>query len=952
VSKEGLSRAQPAAPASDAGQAATPLVGVAARGAVVFGAAFGALLCVVSLLQLLAAGGPTLRSGVHLALGLALGAAAALGQRLIGRGHARMAALVVMWALLLGVTWLAWVLGIGLHAVMLGGLCLLVAVAGLLLGLRAAAALAAGYLLCVLALYGAEFAGVIEGAARAASAPLGERLLAHAMLMGAGLLAAALLHRMVGAQVAAAVAEQQRLAELLQIGIDWTWEMDAKGRITAVSPSFEASTGRTVAEFMQLGQPGGPQILPGEGYTALLEDMRARRPYREREVTFRCTDGTQIFVIGNGQPVLGADGRVLRWIGATRNVTHERLAERERARTRAMLDRMVHTSPDAICVARGNGEIRLCNQGFAQLVGRPEAEVLGKSGVELGLWSLDESIRLRDALRRDGATRDFRTRLRTQAGDERQVSLSAGVFAWDGEDVAVISVRDITELERARRESELIVHNARVGIAFVRMGVFERVNPQLERMLGRRAGELIGRPTLEALAGVGDPEAYVQQTRQALSRGELVDDERDFLRPDGSTIRLRLRAQSIEPGHVALGTIWVAEDVTEERRVEQALAAARAQAEAASQAKSSFLATMSHEIRTPLNGVLGLAQLLQEPGVSAERRAEYLRHLLASAAQLSGLVSDVLDLSKIEAGHLQLESLPFDLHELLDSVFESQAALGRERGLQMRLVLAPGLPRRVVGDAMRVRQILANLLGNALKFTPRGHVTLAASTTRAGALLLAVRDSGIGFEPAASERLFSPFSQADSSTTRRFGGTGLGLSICRELAERMGGSAHGQSTGPGQGSTFWVELPLPAADDDAGAVAPHGATTGRLQGMTVLLAEDNEVNRLIVRTMLERHGAAVLEAEDGALAVAHATREAARLDAILMDLHMPSLDGLAATRLLRAQPATSGVPIVALSAAVLESARQQAAAAGMLDFLAKPVAEAELVRVLTALRRA
>ncbi|RZL31925.1 MAG: response regulator, partial [Rubrivivax sp.] len=361
-----------------------------------------------------------------------------------------------------------------------------------------------------------------------------------------------------------------------------------------------------------------------------------------------------------------------------------------------------------------------------------------------------------------------------------------------------------------------------------------------------------------------------------------------------------------------------------------------------------FLATVSHEIRTPLNGVLGLARLLQAAEGDDPRRAQYVDHLAAAAESLNEIVSNVLDLSKIEAGHLELEKIEFDLHALTEASFEGCAALGRERGLDMRIDISPGLPRLVIGDSVRVRQILANFLVNALKFTERGGIRLSVAPAGPDRVRFSVQDTGIGVPRDLQTRLFRPFAQADDSTTRRFGGTGLGLSICRELAARMDGSVGVDSDGA-TGSTFWANLALPTSltvDDTATRRRIPIAQLCPLAGQRLLVAEDNPVNRLIIGALLQRLGAEVIEAEDGEQAVAIARAEGHRLDGVLMDLHMPKVDGLEATALLRGDPATARLPIHAFTAAVLDQERQAALAAGMNGFIAKPVDEAEVIRVL------
>ena len=314
---------------------------------------------------------------------------------------------------------------------------------------------------------------------------------------------------------------------------------------------------------------------------------------------------------------------------------------------------------------------------------------------------------------------------------------------------------------------------------------FERVNPQREVMLGRPLGSLVGQSTAVMFTDRERFEEFAALSDAHQRRGETVDLERVVRRPDGGTLLTRLRARAVDPERPReAGTIWVVEDITERRQTELELASAKLLAEAANQAKSAFLATMSHEIRTPLNGVLGLARLLQDER-DERRRAEYLGHLVDAAQTLAGLVSDVLDLSKIEAGRVVLEDIGFDLHGLVSSTFHSFAPLAAE-----------------------------------------------------GMVRLAVQDSGIGIAPEARERLFMPFSQADSSTTRRFGGTGLGLSICRELAVSMGGRVGAESE-VDRGSRFWVELPLRPGVSAAQAATEQAEQTRALAGLTVLVAEDN-----------------------------------------------------------------------------------------------------------------
>jgi PAS domain S-box-containing protein len=510
----------------------------------------------------------------------------------------------------------------------------------------------------------------------------------------------------------------------------------------------------------------------------------------------------------------------------------------------------------------------------------------------------------------------------------------------------------VTQEQRDRLEYAAILDSAMVGVAFLRNRRFEIVNARLEEMFGWARGEIHGQsgevvwPTFRDYLAVG------RLTTPMLKRGEAVDFEHQVRRRDGSLFWCHLRGRAVDGMNPANGTIWIAEDITQRRAAEAALAAAKEAAEAANRAKSMFLANTSHEIRTPLNGVLGLARLALEPGVDAEHRREYLQRIHDSAEALSAIITDILDLSKIEAGKLTLEHTPFDLRALLDSVFAGYRELARSKGLAFEIAVAGDVVRYVAGDPTRTRQILANFVSNAIKFTECGRVAIEVRMRGEGVVRLAVTDSGIGVDAATRERLFSPFTQADASTTRRYGGTGLGLSICRQLAELMGGCVDMESQ-PGAGSTFWADLPLPIAAAPATPSSGTACAEMDLSGLRVLLVEDNPVNLLIADTLLKNWGITVEQAHDGKQAIA-AVERCERFDAVLMDVHMPVMSGHEATIELRKRHRKEDLPIVALTAAALASEQQQSLAIGMNDFISKPFDAERLRSVLlqvTAQRR-
>ncbi len=661
-----------------------------------------------------------------------------------------------------------------------------------------------------------------------------------------------------------------------------------------------------------------------------------------QQFTLRIGTGRRLTVQVTSVKVEAEGGAAL--LSIYRDETERQRAEDARARSEALLSHVVATSPNVIALTDlATDRFVMVNDAFVALTGFMRDEAVGRSAMELRLWaSDDERRRFAAELAAQGGVRDRTIGLRRRDGTTALLLVSAARFVMEGRDYLVLNGRDITAAERARLEREAILANASIGIAMTRDRVFQLANPAFEQMFGWPPGELVGQPG--EVTSV-DRSAYEELGRlygPPLARGEAVEFERTMRRRDGSTFLCRLLARPIDPTHPAHGgTIWIAEDVTDRRAVEQALARARDEAEAANRAKSAFLANTSHEIRTPLNGLVGLARLARQPSVDEARREQYLAQIDESAQALAGVISDILDLSKIEAGKLRLEQTDFDLHALLESIEHGYAALADARALALTLHARGTVPRRVRGDPVRVRQIVSNFLSNALKFTAAGFVRLNVTALQPPLIRFEVEDSGPGIAPDVQARLFEPFVQGDVSTTRRYGGTGLGLSICRELAQLMGGHV-GMSSEPGRGSRFWAELPLPASAQDApsSAFLPADESLRPLVGAEVLVVEDNPVNMMITTTILRQWGVVASEAVNGAEAVAavNARADAGRpFELVLMDVQMPVQGGHDAARVLRRRFDAPTLPIIALTAAALTSERDEALAAGMNDFLTKPL---------------
>ena len=494
---------------------------------------------------------------------------------------------------------------------------------------------------------------------------------------------------------------------------------------------------------------------------------------------------------------------------------------------------------------------------------------------------------------------------------------------------------------QATRDEEarfrLLIEAAPLGYVLHREGRVVLANRRAARGLGAAGPEaLVGRPVHD-LIPAADPEATRSRLARAMSLapGEsLPTVEHEMTGPRGSPRRIALHTTRVDLSD-GPALLTVIRDVTEERAATEALAKAKLDAEAANRAKSEFLATMSHEIRTPLNAIVGLARLARSPRLDAATRSEYLEKVDAASKTLLELINDVLDVSKIEAGALVLEVTDFDPRAELARLERLHGVLAYGKGIALRTRVDPAVPALLRGDPVRLRQVIGNFLSNAVKFTERGRIDVRLDVPPAGGLRVEVEDTGIGLREADIPDMFRPFTQADSSTTRRYGGTGLGLSVCRQLVELMGGTLGARSR-PGGGSLFWAEVPLPPGRKAEPAIPATSPPLEGHAGLRVLLVEDNEINQVVARAALEEFGIAATVASGGEEALRLLDEVDGRFDAVLMDIHMPGIDGLETTRRLRRRYPAGTLPVIALTAAAFDDDRERCLEAGMDDFLTKP----------------
>ena len=735
----------------------------------------------------------------------------------------------------------------------------------------------------------------------------------------------------------------------------WLAELES-GTILDANDEFLKRTGYSRDETIGRTSRELNVWADGERRVQLIEQLRSSGQLRNIEREMGTRAGARIPVLMSSV-VITLDRKLCCLIVA-RDITDIKHTERVLRESEDKFRQIFEKMDDIVVLSSiTRGTVLEVNEEFERQTGYPREYALGKTNLELNLWAnLHERDVFFEEMRKAGFVRGMETTMRRRDGTTVPMLVSSMTAPLLGEQCGITVMRDVSKLKEAENElrnSQAVLRRTfdsitdPLTITDLEDGRVYDTNESMLRLTGHARDQVIGKTSRELRLWVNRDQEKQFQLKM-LAEGSVRNMEAQFRLADQSAMQGLLSAVTIEYGGrpCALSTV---RDITELKQVYYELEAARVAALEASRAKSEFLSSMSHEIRTPMNAILGMADLLSETSLGSEQR-RYLDTILANGNALLELINGILDLAKVESGRMSLESAPFDLVDLIEKVADTLAVRAHEKQIELAVRLAPTLPRMVVGDSLRLRQVLTNLVGNAIKFTEQGEVVIgveADRTDRDGrTLLFSVSDTGIGIDPDKLSTIFSAFTQADSSTTRRYGGSGLGLAIVERLVNLMGGRVWAESE-KGRGSVFRFTTRLQPATN---VEPPPALREPALAGKRILVVDDNATNRLILREMLGQRGALITEANSapaGLEAIDYARRTSLPFDLVLVDCRMPSMDGFEMVRRARRSPGGHDLVIMMLSSNGLVATMSKMKEAGLDHFMVKPIKRGDLYAAIS-----
>jgi PAS domain S-box-containing protein len=760
--------------------------------------------------------------------------------------------------------------------------------------------------------------------------------------------------------------------------------LDEKGRVRTWNYGAQRLTGYFDHEI--IGQTLSLLLPPEQAQTdELAVEINEARAFGkvEKEALRVRKDGSRFWAQISTARLDDDQGNFIGFANITHDVTKRKNAEEEARRSEAKFRTLADSIPQMAWIADQVDGIIWYNQRWFEYTGTKPGEFLGWNWKDLHhpehsqrvISSFKEALRegqpwkdISPIKSKDGEWRWFLSRANPVRDEEGQV------ISWFGTNTDITEERNaqaekeelLREIESKSRLLETVIEQmpAAVVVSDAPSGKLIYANKQLGKIWGlpKSADKVEGYKNLVAFHPNGRQyDGADWPLARAIGHGEsVVNENTEILRPDGTHGIIRLNAAPVRngKGEIVAGVV-ICEDVTDMQRNQAELLRSKEAAEAANQAKSEFLANMSHEIRTPMNAVIGFSDLLLEENLGRKEQKEYVQRIRTAGAHLIRLIDDILDLSKVDAGYLKIEKLRFSVVDLINGVLDALRSAAESKGIELKLIFVTPIPQVIYTDTARLRQILLNVIGNAVKFTEKGHVhVLLKYDSRENQesephLQIEIDDTGIGIVEQAQARLFQLFGQADASVTRKYGGTGLGLLLSRKLTHALGGDLELVRSVPGKGSVFRLTIPTGDVSDVAfidqpDGVPQHPRVTSisrkipQLKGARILVAEDAPDNAMLMRIYLQTEGAHVDLATDGFEAIKMA--EENDYDVILMDLQMPNLGGLEATRRLRAKNYVK--PILALTAHALKNETLRSLDAGCNDHLTKPVDRKQLLEII------